>query len=665
MVVVMLRSVGEQLYTKYSSCFSSLKLQKDGGAFSQMAPFSSPGSKYRVFETLYALLAVQKQSKSSKKSLKRKRESLPNALLIPGDVKASFKKFKQSHEPSPSSEKEHKEDEEGTIVLNITSTSSSSPSSPSSSSSSKSKCSFLEPFILTMAQLKQNKFPLENYPPPKLQNITDKEEEEEEEEAEEEGNFYRGAEEEKEQKETTNPYEGYVSTKSSRREAASSSATPSGPRLLAIDCEMCLTAKGSELTRCSVIDDSHNVLYDELVLPDSPIIDYLTKYSGITAEKLEGVTTRLKDVQEALLSLITPDTVLVGHSLENDLTALKLFHDRIIDTSVLYPHPTEPEMKQSLRFLVQKYLRRNIQQQQLQQTSAVGHDSVEDAIACMELAQLKIIRGTHFGSAFEEAAVLSGNHNANNNGLNSEGIKTLFSVLQKHNNQTLMVDRNYVLRKYLPLVPPVDQVPLSSPLPSPPLEEEWKISGKRKGKKQLIPVVSVACLNNDDEEITEKLVSKLEHLQQVPDQPKTFLLSQLHAIEDHLSGKDLMREKFKANVQKQQQQLPEQKQKENEETQGEENGRHLEEEDREEALKSKLRQLDNNIKRIYDAMPQNGLLIVCPAREHLDAVCRLQKQKQQEGSNWTQEQDVELANSVAAVRNGLAFFTVKQTCDTP
>ena len=69
----------------------------------------------------------------------------------------------------------------------------------------------------------------------------------------------------------------------------------------------------------------------------------------MTAALLEGVSTKLIDVQNALRALFTEETILVGHSIENDLLALKLYHNQIIDTSLLYPHPNGPPSKQALR----------------------------------------------------------------------------------------------------------------------------------------------------------------------------------------------------------------------------------------------------------------------------------------------------------------------------
>jgi len=50
----------------------------------------------------------------------------------------------------------------------------------------------------------------------------------------------------------------------------------------------------------------------------------LFKFSGLTAEHFVGVETTLEDVQQQLLHLFHSDTILLGHSLESDMRALKV-----------------------------------------------------------------------------------------------------------------------------------------------------------------------------------------------------------------------------------------------------------------------------------------------------------------------------------------------------
>lgn len=48
------------------------------------------------------------------------------------------------------------------------------------------------------------------------------------------------------------------------------------------------------------------------------------RFSGISEEDVTGHHTSLSEVQETLLSFISADTILIGHSLEMDLCALKV-----------------------------------------------------------------------------------------------------------------------------------------------------------------------------------------------------------------------------------------------------------------------------------------------------------------------------------------------------
>jgi len=165
-------------------------------------------------------------------------------------------------------------------------------------------------------------------------------------------------------------------------------------KILGVDCEMCVTASGSELTRVTIVDSDEKLVYDQLVLPDLPITDYLTRFSGITEDRLKGITTRLIDVQKKLSELIDFNTVLVGHSLDCDLKALKIAHPWVIDTSVIYQHPRGLPMKPSLKWLASKWLGREIQSSGLPNG---GHDSEEDARTAVQLLKKKMQKGFGFG----------------------------------------------------------------------------------------------------------------------------------------------------------------------------------------------------------------------------------------------------------------------------
>ncbi|XP_026189891.1 uncharacterized protein LOC34619269 [Cyclospora cayetanensis] len=169
--------------------------------------------------------------------------------------------------------------------------------------------------------------------------------------------------------------------------------------LYGVDCEMVETALGKQLGRVCIVDCNCKVVVDLLVKPSITVLDYLTRYSGLTKEMLDAATLTLSDVHAHLRQVLPPGAILVGHSLEYDLRALKLVHSRCIDTTVLYPH-NRMGLKLSLKRLAQLYLNKQMARKH-------GHDPKEDAQTAMLLAQKKIRNGPGFAAPLMQLTPLA------------------------------------------------------------------------------------------------------------------------------------------------------------------------------------------------------------------------------------------------------------------
>jgi RNA exonuclease 1 len=123
--------------------------------------------------------------------------------------------------------------------------------------------------------------------------------------------------------------------------------------------------------------------------------DFPFSWSGITEEALAPINTTLAEVQDRLLKLLSPPSaptpILLGHSLESDLKALKLCHPFCIDTAIVYHHPRGRPLKPGLAWLTKKWCGREIQTR-----GEGGHDPEEDARACLDLLKKKIENGKYF-----------------------------------------------------------------------------------------------------------------------------------------------------------------------------------------------------------------------------------------------------------------------------
>jgi hypothetical protein len=104
---------------------------------------------------------------------------------------------------------------------------------------------------------------------------------------------------------------------------------------------------------------------------------------------MENVTNRIEQVQLALLGLVWKEDIIVGHSLENDMRALRFSHENVVDTAVLFQGDGR---KCALRHLTNVLLQRSIQT-----GNGSGHCSEEDAAAALELA----VKRARIGESFE------------------------------------------------------------------------------------------------------------------------------------------------------------------------------------------------------------------------------------------------------------------------
>ena len=110
-----------------------------------------------------------------------------------------------------------------------------------------------------------------------------------------------------------------------------SSALPLQYQALALDAEMFYTRGGYEASRVTLVDFfSEAAVLDCLVLPRyGPVLDYNTRYSGISAAMYEAEGSALPvltfdQLRSRLAELIQADTILIGHSLDNDLSVLEV-----------------------------------------------------------------------------------------------------------------------------------------------------------------------------------------------------------------------------------------------------------------------------------------------------------------------------------------------------
>ena len=114
-----------------------------------------------------------------------------------------------------------------------------------------------------------------------------------------------------------------------------------------------------------------------------PVVDYLTKYSGLEEGDLDPTTSPhallpLKVAYKKLWLLLNLGCIFVGHGLPSDFRTINIHvpKSQVLDTVTLF-HIRSQKRKLSLRFLAWYFLKEDIQHE--------THDSIEDAHMALKL----------------------------------------------------------------------------------------------------------------------------------------------------------------------------------------------------------------------------------------------------------------------------------------
>ena len=134
--------------------------------------------------------------------------------------------------------------------------------------------------------------------------------------------------------------------------------------------------------RGSGMDEGVPFINDYITI-NEPVVDYLTKYSGLSEGDLDARTTShvlvpLKHAYKKLWLLLNLGCIFVGHGLPSDFRTINIHvpQAQVLDTVTLF-HLKQQKRKLSLRFLSWYFLKEDIQGE--------THDSIEDALMALKL----------------------------------------------------------------------------------------------------------------------------------------------------------------------------------------------------------------------------------------------------------------------------------------
>ncbi|CAP86739.1 hypothetical protein E8E15_010497 [Penicillium rubens] len=166
-------------------------------------------------------------------------------------------------------------------------------------------------------------------------------------------------------------------------------------RAIVLDCEMVQVEGGRrELAFLSAIDFlTGEVLIDNYVQPKLRVVNWDSRFSGVTPGAMNKAVKKgtalfgWEGARSKLWEFMDSETVLVGHSLNNDLDVLGIIHWNIVDSSIITSeavfytvHAREPLNRTwSLKTLTNELVNYDIQ------VGKQGHSALEDAHATRDI----------------------------------------------------------------------------------------------------------------------------------------------------------------------------------------------------------------------------------------------------------------------------------------
>ena len=160
----------------------------------------------------------------------------------------------------------------------------------------------------------------------------------------------------------------------------------------------------NEVIRFSAVDYlTGEVLLDAFVQPAVRIYDWRSRYSGVTPAIFEEARSQgrvmeggWREARAALWSLMSPDTILIGQALNNDLEVLRMIHAKVVDSGILAKAMAGGASSGSSVGL--KTLCVELCGIEVQNHGKKGHDSVEDCLAAREVVLFMTRCPSEFGA---------------------------------------------------------------------------------------------------------------------------------------------------------------------------------------------------------------------------------------------------------------------------